>query len=245
MKPDIQCVRTHWIRGFMAFPGGPGSAGGAAAVEEGGEGGEDRQERDGPQQRGGYRVLHGPGRDGRRGIGVAPQVAGGGGDRADRVPVGDEPQDRGHVLGGDQPVGDDGKGKEDDQADALRRFGGLAHDAEAAAAPGQGVAEEQEQREPADDRADAGVGPPLDDEAGDGDDQGAQGGGRQVSQGSPDQYGGSPHGQGPEAVDDAAVEVGARQDSGVRCRGGEVQREQTGDGEVIVRTTTGPDDPGD
>src|SRR5690242_21546742 len=64
----------------MAFPGGPGSAGGAAAVEEGGEGGEDHQERDGPQQRGGYRVLHGPGRDGGRGIGVAPQVAGGGGD---------------------------------------------------------------------------------------------------------------------------------------------------------------------
>jgi hypothetical protein len=22
MKPDIQCVRTHWIRGFMAFPKG-------------------------------------------------------------------------------------------------------------------------------------------------------------------------------------------------------------------------------
>jgi hypothetical protein len=20
MKPDIQCVRTHWIRGFIAFP---------------------------------------------------------------------------------------------------------------------------------------------------------------------------------------------------------------------------------
>src|SRR6476661_269497 len=181
----------------FGVPWGPGSAGGAAAVEEGGEGGEDRQERDGPQQRGGYRVLHGPGRDGGRGIGVAPQVAGGGGDRADRVPVGDEPQHRGHVLGGDQPVGDDGQGKEDDQADALRRFGALAHDAEAAAAPGQGVAEEQEQGEPADDRADAGVGPPPDDEAGDGDDQGAQGGGRQVSQGSPDQYGGSPHGQGP------------------------------------------------
>ena len=22
MKPDIQCVRTHWIRGFMALPEG-------------------------------------------------------------------------------------------------------------------------------------------------------------------------------------------------------------------------------
>jgi hypothetical protein len=22
MKPDIQCVRTHWIRGFMALPTG-------------------------------------------------------------------------------------------------------------------------------------------------------------------------------------------------------------------------------
>jgi hypothetical protein len=21
MKPDFQCVRTHWIRGFMALPG--------------------------------------------------------------------------------------------------------------------------------------------------------------------------------------------------------------------------------
>jgi hypothetical protein len=26
MKPDFQCVRTHWIRGFMALPEGrPGS----------------------------------------------------------------------------------------------------------------------------------------------------------------------------------------------------------------------------
>jgi hypothetical protein len=23
LKPDIQCVRTHWIRGFMAFQLGP------------------------------------------------------------------------------------------------------------------------------------------------------------------------------------------------------------------------------
>jgi hypothetical protein len=22
MKPDIQCVRTHWIRGFITFPEG-------------------------------------------------------------------------------------------------------------------------------------------------------------------------------------------------------------------------------
>jgi len=22
MKPDFQCVRAHWIRGFMAFPKG-------------------------------------------------------------------------------------------------------------------------------------------------------------------------------------------------------------------------------
>ena len=25
MKPDIQCVRTHWIRGFMAFLAPPGA----------------------------------------------------------------------------------------------------------------------------------------------------------------------------------------------------------------------------
>src|SRR5690349_25104532 len=52
------------------FEGAPRSAGGAAAVEEGGEGGEDDQERDGPQQRGGDRVLHGPGLDGRGGVGL-------------------------------------------------------------------------------------------------------------------------------------------------------------------------------
>ena len=91
---------------------------------------------------------------------------------------------------------------------------------------------------------DAGVGPPADDEAGDGDDQGAQGGGRQVSQGSPDEHGGSPHGQGPEAVDDAAVEVGAQPDRGAHRRGGEVQREQAGDGEVGVAAAAGQDDPG-
>ena len=62
--------------------------------------------------------------------------------------------------------------------------------------------------------------------------------------GSPDEYGGPPHGQGPEAVDDAGVEVGAQPDRGAHRRGGEVQREQAGDGEVGIAAAAGQDDPG-
>ena len=32
MKPDIHCVGTRWIRGFMAFQLGPGADGRAGAV---------------------------------------------------------------------------------------------------------------------------------------------------------------------------------------------------------------------
>ena len=82
------------------------------------------------------------------------------------------------------------------------------------------------------------------DEAGDGDDERAQGGGGQVGQGPADEDGGPPHGQGPEAVDDAGVEVGAQADRGAHGRGGEVQREQAGDGEVGIAAAAGQDDPG-
>src|SRR5207244_4319371 len=89
MKEAQYLVAWRTAGAVTADHGAPLSAGGASPVKKGGERGEDHQERDGPQQRGGYRVLHGPGVDGCGGIGVAPQVAGGGGDRADRVPVGD------------------------------------------------------------------------------------------------------------------------------------------------------------
>ena len=32
MKPDIQCVRTHWIRGFMAFLRGRAARGAGQPV---------------------------------------------------------------------------------------------------------------------------------------------------------------------------------------------------------------------
>ena len=50
----------------------------------------------------------------------------------------------------------------------------------------------------------------------------------------PDQDGGSPHGQGPEAVDGAGGEVGDQPDGRPHGRGGEVQQHQPGDGEVLV-----------
>src|SRR6185437_8277372 len=68
------------------------------------ERGEDHQEGDGPEQRGGDRVLHGPGVDGGGGVGVAEQVAGGGGDRADRVPVGDTRRTAGMRWVGTRPL---------------------------------------------------------------------------------------------------------------------------------------------
>jgi hypothetical protein len=35
LKPDIQCVRTHWNRGFMAFQLGPGRRGRPRRVVDG------------------------------------------------------------------------------------------------------------------------------------------------------------------------------------------------------------------
>ena len=92
-------------------------------------------------------MLHGPGVDAGGRVRVCPEVTGGGGDSADRIPVGDEADDGWHVLGWHQRVGDDREGEEDYQADTLGGLGALARDAEAGAAPGQGIAEEEEYRE--------------------------------------------------------------------------------------------------
>src|SRR5690349_15936757 len=77
---------------------------------------------------------------------------------------------------GTSPLDTMARGNRMTRADALGGLRALAHDAEAAAGPGQGVGEEQEQGEAADDAGDAGVGPPADDQAGERDDEGAQGG---------------------------------------------------------------------
>ena len=53
-----------------------------------------------------------------------------------------------------------------------------------------------------------------------------------------------PHRQRAEAVDDAGGEVGAEPDRGAHRRGGQVQREQPGDGEVGVAAAAGEDDAG-
>ena len=93
------------------------------------------------------RVLHRPGVNARRWVRIAEQLTRRGGHGADRVPVGDRAQHRGHVLGRHERVGDDRQREEDDEADPLRRLGTLADHAEAGAAPGQAIAEQQEDAE--------------------------------------------------------------------------------------------------
>ena len=123
--------------------------------------------------------------------------------------------------------------------------GPFADDAEAGAAPREGVAEEQEDREPGDRRRDARRraasrrrGPVTATNA-------VQSAAvEQVGERAPDEHRGAPHGERPEAVDDAAVEVGAEPDRGAHRRGGEVQREQAGDREVRVAAAAGQDDAG-
>src|SRR5664279_2005340 len=119
--PAIRLARFGVVRGRACRPSdGSGlSVGRAAPVENGREGHEDRQQRDRPKQRGDDGVLHGPGVDRGGGVGVSEQVAAGGGDGADRVPVGDCAEYLGHALGRDEGVGDDGEWEQDDQADAL------------------------------------------------------------------------------------------------------------------------------
>ena len=66
----------------------------------------------------------------------------------------------------------------------------------------------------------------------------------QVGHRPADQDGRSPHGQGPEPVDDAAVEVGAQPHRRAHGRGRQVEGEEAGDGEVGVAAAAGEDDPG-
>ena len=61
----------------------------------------------------------------------------------------------------------------------------------------------------------------------------------QVGHRTTDEDGRSPHGQGPEAVDDPAVEVGAQSDGRAHGRGGEVECQQAGDGELRVAAAAG------
>ena len=61
----------------------------------------------------------------------------------------------------------------------------------------------------------------------------------QVGERAPDQHGRPPHGQRPEPVDDPGVEVGAQSDRRAHRRGGEVEGQQAGDGEVGVGAAAG------
>ena len=111
-------------------------------------------------------MLPGPGVDGGGGVGVADRWRAAAVTALTGFQSAMTRRTAGMRWAGDEPVGDDGQGEQDDEADARGRLGALAHDAEAAAGPGQGVGEEQEQAEAGEDRRDAGVGAPAGDQAG-------------------------------------------------------------------------------
>ena len=150
----------------------------------------------------------------------------------------------GHVLGRHHGVGYEGQGEQDEQAHRLGRLGTLADQAQTGTSPAHGVGEEQGDAEPGHDREGAGIGPPSDGQTGQGHDGRAHGRGEDIRDRTTGQDGRPPHGKGAESVNDTGGEVGTQPHRRAHGRGGQVQHEQPGDGEVGVVAPTGQDDAG-
>ena len=70
-------------------------------------------------------VLHRPCREVGRRIGIAKKIPAGRGDRTHRIPIRYDSKPSGHSLRGNEGVGDENKGKEEDEADAAADSGFL------------------------------------------------------------------------------------------------------------------------
>ena len=192
-----------------------------------------------PDERRGQRMFHGPRSVGGHRVGVAEEVPNRGRDRAHRVPVGNDPQPARHVEGRHQGVGHEREREYDDKAHRHGRFGLFGEETEAGGGPGEGVTEEERDAKAPEHRPDVVPRAPADGEPDSRHDCGTHRRREQVGDRAPDESRGSPHGECPEALDDAVRQVGGEADAGAHRGGDEVHREQASEDEVRVAGAAG------